>query len=254
MPSSSICPQLDSVVWTQPDLYTKLSSCICLPHMASVKIDTLGSHFQIINTMGTANSTEEVVLVAHKPVAVISSQYCTKQPISLQIQGKLLAKHATVTDVDTGVEHFKVEQKLLSLRRKILLHDASENVIVTVERKILALNKEDEVFNSTGGLMCTIVTTIGLLEATIRCRCKDLVSGEDLDFQLTIKKYASTAVILCNGVPVAKIGSKHSLTTSNYLMQVAPGMDLALAVLMCSTISDAKAHLEKPATVPVKLK
>ncbi|KAK3017495.1 hypothetical protein RJ639_005999 [Escallonia herrerae] len=82
------------------------------------------------------------------PVAVISPQFCAPYPVDLTIVRKVMTLsdgNFAVTDVNGNIM-FKVKGKLLSIRDRRVLLDASDRPVVSLQQKILTAHRRWQVF------------------------------------------------------------------------------------------------------------
>ncbi|RHY93390.1 hypothetical protein DYB37_002621 [Aphanomyces astaci] len=195
--------------------------------------------------MGGCISTEafdHAVLVPHKPMAVLHSRFTAQCPVTLLIKQKMWSFSGddfTIKDIHTGTPYFKINVSALSLRQKKSLLDYSGAQVAYMEEPVLSWTRRQEVYTPQKEKWFEIKPRLTMFSNELDCAAVDSVTGQTLHFGLQGDFIARKSVITCDGVPVAKIWKPIEFVRTQYHVDIAPGVDMALIVLLCVALDEA---------------
>ncbi|OQR82651.1 hypothetical protein ACHHYP_15675 [Achlya hypogyna] len=199
--------------------------------------------------MGACMSTEDfsaVVLVPPAtPITAVDSKFVTLTPLSLNIRHNdwVNTGEYTIKDVITGVAYFTVEGFFFTAVDRKTLKDVSGGNIATVETPPFGFGRRDvyttDAHGNSARLLYSFEVTNIFGSTDLSCQMKDQVTGQTHTFTCLGSVGSWNLVIFCDGKPVAKYRSDWELGGDRYLVDIAPGVDIAMIVLFCVGIQEA---------------
>jgi uncharacterized protein YxjI len=154
-------------------------------------------------------------------------KYAVKQKIFA------LADSFTIKD-ENGRDAYVVKGKLLSIGKKLKLHDISGNELAYIEQKVFRILPEYEIYTA-GDLRATVKKRFALFRNDFDISASDgnyEVKGNFLGFEFTIAK---------EGSEVARISKKYFSWSDTYGVEVLGGAD-PLLILSLAIIIDMVCH------------
>jgi uncharacterized protein YxjI len=208
--------------------------------------------------MGTSSSEilRQPLGVLPRPVASINACVCDPEPLTLHMreQPSLFGKDDfVIREADSGNLLFRVDTAALSVSDRKVLLDAHDQPIVHMRDQLLAFRHTFNIsadYNSEQ-MLFRIKAHVTLFDNDLECAFHDVVHGAECRVGV-VGEWRARAVLIWldqdNGVklPVARVyrpapeARKAILGKHDYYMDIAPNVDMALMVLVCIALDDAK--------------
>ncbi|GAB9471331.1 hypothetical protein Gpo141_00008548 [Globisporangium polare] len=174
------------------------------------------------------------------PMTVIDKRFVCQEPVKLRLQGDIVGHDFDVFDMSTRKKVFRVYKPLISTHDPRTIYDEKDEPIVKLTRELGYENfyAEDA---KTGKDLFKINAGIGLLYVDVDVRFKDALTGEKCHVNIsgswTPRKVLVWMVRESNLTPTP-IGRIESVG-NDYDVDVAPGVDLMLMMMLCATLDGA---------------
>ncbi|OQR93360.1 hypothetical protein ACHHYP_02620 [Achlya hypogyna] len=197
--------------------------------------------------MGACESSEAVQTTAHtgqpQSITVFDSKYVLERPVTLDMKGKLWTwsgEDFVIRDATTNEAYFKIDAKALSLSNKKLLLDDANRTVAVLKKDLLAFTLTQRVYRNddTSSDMFAIKTRIKIGSSEIEATVQDLVSHRSYVIRCKGNWAGRSATISCDGNAIAQLRQPLDLTGNRYLVDVSPGVDIALITLVCIAMDE----------------
>ena len=177
------------------------------------------------------------------PITAIDPKFVLAKPVHLKIHHRPDAGECIIRDELTGAPYFIMDQTFWTMHDRKLLRDATGAEIAAIESRTFTPGRRDVLRTNGHGkatsflLRFDVSAALGNVE--LKCEFEDVVSKKRRVFAAT--GGAGTWVVLyCNDRPIAKWLKDWSFSGGDYVsLDVSPGVDLALMVLLCTSMYTA---------------
>ncbi|DBA00471.1 TPA: hypothetical protein N0F65_002714 [Lagenidium giganteum] len=206
-----------------------------------------------VDSMSRGPVAPSTLAVLSKPVALASSALCSQQPVTLHLKEKMFDDFS-IRDANTQQVMFRIQGSIVSLSgRKILLNTRNQPILL-MKRQLLSFSPRYDLFanGDESRLHATAKCKITMFESRMSMPFTNVVTREPCVVGLDGDWLSRTAVIwLQRGnssvrMPVAKIYRPTStvrnmfLDLQDYYIDIAPGVDAAVIVMLCVMLDEDK--------------
>ncbi|EQC29355.1 hypothetical protein SDRG_12819 [Saprolegnia diclina VS20] len=194
--------------------------------------------------MSDYDHLQPVALLPPKtPITAMDPKFVLAKPVRLKIRHRPDAGECIIRDELTGAPYFIIDDSFWSTHDRKLLRDATRAEIAAIESRTFTPGRSDVLRTNGHGkatsflLRFDVSAALGNVE--LKCEFQDVVSKKLRVFAAT--GGAGTWVVLyCNSRPIAKWRKDWSFSDGGYVfLDVSPGVDLALIVLLCTSMYTA---------------
>ncbi|KAF0691111.1 Aste57867_17609 [Aphanomyces stellatus] len=196
--------------------------------------------------MGCSSSTEAydaaILLPLQQPIAVFHPKFAAPIPVCLHLKQKLWSWSGddfTIRDPNTGTPYFRIRGDALSFRRTKTLVDFQGAPIAVMEEPVMSFVRRQEVFTPAMAKKFEITPRITMFDNVLDCVVVDCITGKTHVLGVQGDWLARKTVITCDGIPIAKVFSPINFVQDEYYVNIAPGVDMALIVLLCMALEEA---------------
>jgi len=189
-----------------------------------------------------------------EPICATEPRFILPQGVTLRLREKAFSISGddfNITCANTGVEYFKCQGKVFSLREKKILRDNNGVPILNFKEQLIAITDKFNVYAGDGSdrQICKFKTKYTFIKAKMTTDFPDVCTGANRHIVLKGDWRDKRGVIYWGepkqgGVPIAKIfrqmaGIKAMIAgTDDYCIEIAPGVDIALMVTMCIALDE----------------
>jgi uncharacterized protein YxjI len=236
-PHLSLIPQLTTTTTTQATP----------PPQLSIKPAMGASPSAILN---------QPLFALPKPVAAINSCFCSPTPVTLHLREKAWSFSGddfTIRDVHSGQLYFRIEGSALSMTDRKVLLDVYNQPIVHMRDEIFSFMPTFNISSDydSRNIIFRIKAKATFFDTVLECKFPNVGTGRECRLGLFGDWRARAAVIWLdqgNGqkLPVARIYRPTAtsrnvfLNAQDYYLDIAPNVDMALMVLVCVALDEAK--------------
>ncbi|GMK53462.1 hypothetical protein CspeluHIS016_0100480 [Cutaneotrichosporon spelunceum] len=178
---------------------------------------------------------------ANPPIAVFPN-HVAQQPTTLVLKEKvfsLTGDSFSVKNAATGQTVVKVAGKLLTLRDRKQVTDASGHPLYSLRSKVITIHNVQVGESPDGKELFRVRSHRLVLGAKLTATFTNASTGQECELNIKGDMFGMGSVIRCNGQPVAQI-SRQYLNAAQYYVTVAPGVDLALIAGICMAFDEAE--------------
>lgn len=174
------------------------------------------------------------------PMVVIDKRFCSDEPTKLRLQGDIVSHDFDVFDLCTRKKVFRIYKPLITTGDPRIIFDENNVPIVKLTRE-LGYENFFATDAKTGKDLFKIDAGVGILYVDVNARFKDAATGENCRVNIsgswTPRKVVVWMVRESNLTPTP-IGRIESMG-HDYDVEVAPGVDLMLMMMICATLDGA---------------
>jgi len=205
--------------------------------------------------MGSDQSSYEDVKVFPQtsPICGIEPRFCLPNPIKLRLREKIFSFSGDdfkICDADDGTLYFRCAGKTFSLKDKKTLLDVNGQPVLNMKQPLMSLSDKYKIYagaNSDKELF-TFKTERNYFKAKLAAFVKNPVNNSHHYLVLKGNWRDKKAVVFLgepkqDGIPVAKVyrplsGKSLFFGADEYLIEIAPGVDIALILSMCIALDE----------------
>jgi len=203
---------------------------------------------------GSESKHGEIALVSQvEGICATEARFCLPHPVHLRLREKYFSFSGDdfkVSDPNTGVVYFQCEGKAFSLREKKVLLDNVGHPICNLKEALFTLSDRFTLYagNDSDKQICKIQTQLNFLKAKVSVAFADAVTGAQRYIVLKGDWRSKSCVIFwgepkSGGIPIAKVyrptvGRSLLLDKQDYYLEVVPGVDIALMVMLCIALDE----------------
>jgi len=188
-----------------------------------------------------------------EPICATEPRFCLPHPVQLRLREKYFSFSGDdfkISDASTGVVYFQCKGKVLSIRDKKVLLDNQGVPVLNLQDKLLAFTDKYRVYAGSDSTrqICKFNSQITFLKAKISTSFTDIVTGRPRYLVLKGDWRDKRCVVYLGepkqgGIPIGKIfrpltGRTWALGVDDYILEIAPGVDIALMVIMCIALDE----------------
>ena len=195
--------------------------------------------------MSDENVIATPLVVPPTPITAVDPKFVLKCPMRLNIRHNdwVNSGEFRVKDVATGIPYFLVDGVFWSFHNRKLLRDANGTEVATMEERSFSLGHRDVLRTNGRGEATShifgfdVTNFFGCTDLT--CEFVDLVTKQRHVLTASGSVGSWNMVFRCDGHAIAKFESDWTLSGDKYIVDIAPGVDLALIVLLCVGVQEA---------------
>jgi uncharacterized protein YxjI len=188
-----------------------------------------------------------------EPICATEPRFCLPNPVQLRLREKyfsLSGDDFKISDANSGVVYFQCQGKYFSLREKKVLRDNMGVPVLNLKDQLISFTDKYKVYagDSSDRQICKFNSQITFLKAKLSTSFVDVMTGRQRYVVLKGDWRDKRCVIYLGepkqgGIPLAKIyrplsGRTWMLGVDDYILEVAPGVDIALMVIMCIALDE----------------
>ena len=206
--------------------------------------------------MGADQSRYDEPLVPQmEPICAIEPRFCLQTSVQLRLREKISSFSGDdfkVTDAATGVVYFQIRGKVFSLREKKVLYDNAGVPVLNLKEAMWSWTDKFTVFavDHSDRQNCKFRTRRTFLKAKISTTFTDAITGRPRLVVLKGNWRDKKCVVFLGepkqgGIPIAKVyrpltGRSFLFGVDDYIIEVAPGVDVSLMVIMCICLDESQ--------------
>ncbi|KDO34436.1 hypothetical protein SPRG_01571 [Saprolegnia parasitica CBS 223.65] len=177
------------------------------------------------------------------PITAIDPKFVLAQPVRLRIRHRPDAGECIIRDELTGAPYFIMDPTFWSMHDRKLLRDATGAEVAAIESRTFTPGRSDVLRTNGHGKATSFLlrfdVSVALGNVEVKCEFQDVVTKMRRVFAAT-GGAGSSVVLYSNGRPIAKWLKDWSFSDGGYVfLDVSPGVDLALIVLLCTSMVKA---------------
>jgi len=205
--------------------------------------------------MGADQSTYEAPLVPQQiPICAVEPRFCLPRPVQLRIREKMWTFSGddfSISDPSDGTVYFKCAGRAFSIRDKKTLLDNMGQPVLNMKEALMSFTDKFTVYagSSSDRMICKFHTEFTFLKAKISAQFGDVLNGQARYVVLKGDWASKTAVFYLGepkqgGVPIGKVyrplTGRAFFGADEYIIEIAPGVDISLLVIMCIALDEHK--------------
>ncbi|OQR90258.1 hypothetical protein ACHHYP_05672 [Achlya hypogyna] len=176
-------------------------------------------------------------------ITVFDPKFVADRVVTLDMKGKIWTwsgEDFVIRDASTGDAYFKIDAKALSFSNKKRLLDNVGHTVAVLKKDLVAFTLTQRVYRNDEAAsdMFAIKTRIKIGLSEVECTIQDLISHRSYDINCKGNWTGRRATITCNGNVIAKLRQPLELGGNRYLVDVNPGVDIALITLICIAMDE----------------
>ena len=198
---------------------------------------------------------DEPLVPQAEPICAIEPRFCLETPVQLRLREKIMSLSGDdfkVTDESSGMIYFQVQGKVFSLEDEKVLYDNAGVAVLNLKEALFSFTDKYTVYaGKSNRPICQFKTRlVTFLVTSISTTFKDAISGRERLVVLKGDWRQKKCVIFLGdpkqgGIPIAKVfrpltGRSLYFGVDEYILEVAPGVDVSLMVIMCIALDEHK--------------
>ncbi|OXA50423.1 protein LURP-one-related 15 [Folsomia candida] len=191
---------------------------------------------------------------SNDPICATEPRFCLPHTVQLRLREKLWSFSGDdfkITDASNAeIVYFQCHGKVFSLRDKKVLRDNMGVPVLNMKEQLISFTDKFRVYAGEGSdrEICKFNSRLTFLKAKLVSHFNDVVTGRPR--VVTLKgdwREKRCAIYLGEpkhgGIPIAKIfrpltGRSLMFGVNDYIVEIAAGVDIALAVIMCIALDE----------------
>jgi len=210
--------------------------------------------FKALNKLVGGGDFNEIQLQpSTEAICATEARFCLPNSVTLKLREKFFSLSGDdfkISCATTGTPYFQCQGKVFSLREKKTIRDNAGVPVANFKEQLISLTDKFNVYagDKSETKICKCSARFTFLKAKLTSEFQDVVTGKSRFLVLKGDWRDKRCVIYWGepkqgGVPIAKIFRplslrSHFLETDGYLLEVSPGVDIALMVIMCIALDE----------------
>jgi len=188
-----------------------------------------------------------------EPICATEPRFCLQTPVQLRLREKLWSFSGDdfkITDANTGVLFFQCQGKVFSLREKKVLRDNYGQPVLNLKEQLLSFTDKFKVYagDNSDREICRLNSKLSFVKAKLTTHFTDVITHRQRGIVLKGDWRDKRCMIFLGepkqgGIPIAKIyrptsGRSLLFGVDDYIVEIAPGVDIALMVIICIALDE----------------
>ncbi|KAF0712593.1 Aste57867_4780 [Aphanomyces stellatus] len=183
-----------------------------------------------------AEAFDKAILEPQSRIAVIHSNYVSASARSIVIN---VADDFTIRDAHTDAVLFRIAAKRDVYCTRTLVDVSSNMPVAVIQEPVLTGRHRQRVYTPEMEPWFDVVPHLTFVTNPADCDVVDCVTGATHTFSIGANALARKVVVTRLGETVAKMHKPKAIASKQYLVDIAPGMDMAFVALLCLAVDEA---------------